>query len=37
MELFEAEYGVIREVLRDMLDPITYRKAFGSIENISIM
>ena len=37
MELFEAEYSVIREILRDLLDPITYRKNFENIENIGIL
>jgi hypothetical protein len=36
MEVFEAEYAIIREVLRDLLDPITYRKNFENIENIGI-
>jgi hypothetical protein len=37
MELFEAEYGVMREVLRDLLEPVTYRETFENIENISIL
>jgi hypothetical protein len=37
MEIFEAEYAIMREVLRDLLDPITYRKNFENIENIGIL
>ena len=37
MELFEAEYATMREVLRDLLDPVTYRNNFENIENISIL
>jgi hypothetical protein len=37
LEVFEAEYSIIREVLKDLLDPISYRENFENIENISIL
>lgn len=37
LEVFEAEYSIIREVLKDLLDPTTYRENFENIENISIL
>jgi hypothetical protein len=37
LEVFEAEYSIIREVLKDSLDLITYKENFENIENISIL
>ncbi len=37
LEAFEGEYGVMREVLRDLLDPIAYRENFENIQNLSIL
>lgn len=37
LEVFEAEYSIIREVLKDLLDPVTYKQNFENIENSSIL
>jgi hypothetical protein len=37
LEIFEAEYSIVREVLRDLLDSITYRENFENIQNLSIL
>ena len=37
LEKFEAEYAIIRETLKDLLDSIVYKKNFENIENLSIL
>ena len=37
LEVFEAEYSIIREVLRDLLDPVTFKENFENIQNLSIL
>ena len=37
LEIFEAEYAIMREILRDLLDPLTYREKFQNIRNLSIL
>lgn len=37
LEVFEAEYSIMREVLKDLIDPIIYKENFENIENIGIL
>jgi hypothetical protein len=37
LEVFDAEYSILREVLKDLIDPIVYRENFENIENLSIL